>query len=89
MGNEENPILRFERIIEEKNLNKSEKKLKKGEFIFKKHYNTEKTPCAEWFDCRIANLYPITNKTKIPENALDPKVWDIPEGYYAIEENLD
>lgn len=29
--------------------------------------------------------------TIIPREALDPEIWDIPEGYYAVEhkENLD
>lgn len=30
-------------------------------------------------------LYPINENTEIPTNALDPRVWNIPEGYYAIE----
>lgn len=38
----------------------------------------------------IADLYPILENTEIPEEALDPTIWNIPNGYYAIEsENLD
>lgn len=38
----------------------------------------------------IADLYPILEDTEIPEEALDPTIWNIPNGYYAIEsENLD
>ena len=38
----------------------------------------------------IADLYPILEGTEIPEKALDPTIWNIPNGYYAIEsENLD
>lgn len=25
------------------------------------------------------------NEKEIPENALDPELWEIPEGYYAIK----
>lgn len=34
---------------------------------------------------KLVNLYPITDNEKIPEEALNPEIWDIPEGYYAIE----
>lgn len=38
----------------------------------------------------IADLYPILEDTEIPEEALDPTIWSIPNGYYAIEsKNLD
>lgn len=38
----------------------------------------------------IADLYPILEDTEIPEEALDPTIWNIPNGYYAIEsKNLD
>lgn len=38
----------------------------------------------------IADLYPISEDTEIPEEALDPTIWNIPNGYYAIEsKNLD
>lgn len=30
-------------------------------------------------------LYPIEEGEEIPKEALDSKIWNIPEGYYAIE----
>lgn len=82
----ENPMLRFEKIVE--NLNKSNKsmRVKRNELIFLKDYhNTSKTPCSDWLDHKRVDLYPINEYTEIPTNALDPGVWNIPEGYYAIE----
>lgn len=40
---------------------------------------------------KFANLYRIKDDTVIPEDALDPEIWNVPEGYYAIEvkESLD
>ena len=39
----------------------------------------------------VADLYPISENTVIPEEALNPSIWKIPEGYYAIasKKNLD
>ena len=34
---------------------------------------------------KIVMLYPINENTEIPTDALDPEIWNIPEGYYAIE----
>lgn len=83
---EDDPMLRFEKIVE--NLNKSNKsmRVKRNELIFLKDYhNTSKTPCSDWLDHKRVDLYPINEYTEIPTNALDPGVWNIPEGYYAIE----
>ena len=33
-------------------------------------------------------LYPVIENDEIPEEALDPKIWNIPEGYYAICRNI-
>lgn len=30
-------------------------------------------------------LYPINENTEVPKNALSSEIWNIPEGYYAIE----
>lgn len=82
----ENPMLRFEKIVE--NLNKSNKsmRVKRNELIFLKDYhNTSKTPCSDWLDHKRVDLYPINENTEIPTDALDSEKWDIPEGYYAIE----
>lgn len=39
---------------------------------------------------KVVDLYPIKEDTVIPEEALSPEKWIIPEGYYAIEpKNLD
>lgn len=32
----------------------------------------------------IVDLYPILKDTVIPEDAIDPKIYDIPEGFYAV-----
>mgnify|MGYP005925679583 CR=1 FL=1 len=32
----------------------------------------------------VADLYPILEDTIIPEEALNPSIWKIPEGYYAV-----
>lgn len=87
---EDDPMLRFEKIVE--NLNKSNKsmRVKRNELIFLKDYhNTSKTPCSDWLDHKRVDLYPINENTEIPTDALDPEIWNIPEGYYAIERNLD
>ena len=34
---------------------------------------------------KVVNLYFITKDTVVPDNALDPEIWNIPEGYYAID----
>lgn len=87
---EDDPVLRFEKIVE--NLNKSNKsmRVKRNELIFLKDYhNTSKTPCSDWLDHKRVDLYPINENTEIPTDALDPGVWNIPEGYYAIERDLE
>lgn len=88
---EDDPMLRFEKIVE--NLNKSNKsmRVKRNELIFLKdyHHNTSKTPCSDWLDHKRVDLYPINENTEIPTDALDPGVWNIPEGYYAIDRDLD
>ena len=35
-------------------------------------------------------LYPINENTEVPKNALSlsSEIWNIPEGYYAIEINI-
>lgn len=42
-------------------------------------------PYAMSFETKIVDLYPVDEDTIIPEEALDPEKWDVPEGYYAIE----
>ena len=34
-------------------------------------------------------LYPINENTEIPTDALPSEIWNIPEGYYAIDRDLD
>ncbi len=45
----------------------------------------EESPYLRELSVKIVDLYPIEEDTIIPENALDPEIWEIPEGYYAIE----
>lgn len=63
----------------------------KTELISKKRINREEAPYLRELDIMAVDLYRIKEGTEIPREALDPKVWDIPEGYYALEhkENLD
>lgn len=44
----------------------------------------EESPYLRELSVKIVDLYPIEEDTIIPENALDPEIWEIPEGYYAI-----
>lgn len=63
---EDDPMLRFEKIVE--NLNKSNKSMgvKRNELIFLKDYhNTSKTPCSDWLDHKRVDLYPINENTEI------------------------
>lgn len=63
--------------------NKLNKRLEPTEkFIEKIHPDNYKP------DKILAKLYPIIDEDEIPEEALDPKIWNIPEGYYAIYENI-
>lgn len=45
----------------------------------------EESPYLRELSVKIVDLYPIEEDAIIPENALDPEIWEIPEGYYAIE----
>lgn len=38
---------------------------------------------------KVVNLYFITKDMVVPDNALDPEIWNIPEGYYAIDREED
>ena len=60
------------------------------ELISKKRIDKEESPLKEP-NIMAVELYRIKEGTIIPKEALDPGVWDIPEGYYAIEhrESLD
>lgn len=62
----------------------------KTELISKKKINREESPLKE-LDIMAVDLYRIKEGTAIPKEALNPKIWDIPEGYYAVEhkESLD
>lgn len=66
----------------ENNNNESNKKEPTEKFIEKIHPDNYKP------DKILAKLYPIIDEDEIPEEALDPKIWNIPEGYYAIYENI-
>ena len=37
----------------------------------------------------IVDLYPISEDTVIPKDAMDSEIYDIPEGYYAVMANSD
>ena len=53
----------------------------------KKLTDEEKDIIRPHLECnyKIVMLYPINENTEIPTDALDPEIWNIPEGYYAIE----
>lgn len=67
------------------------KRIVKEAVIEKKLTDEEKDIIRSHLECnyKIVMLYPINENTEVPKNALDPGVWNIPEGYYAIERNLD
>ena len=57
-----------------------------GEVLLKEKYRNMKNPI--YLDVLFAYLYPIKEGEEIPKNALDPEIWDIPDGYYATREPL-
>ena len=62
------------------------------ELICRKKINREEAPYLKELNVMAVDLYRISEETIIPKEALDPEVWNIPEGYYAIEhkeESLD
>lgn len=63
----------------------------KTELIAKKKIDREEAPYLKELNIMMVDLYRIKEGTVIPKEALNPEVWDIPEGYYAIEhkESLD
>lgn len=67
------------------------KKIRKFEIIKQKDKIDRllRIPYAMSFETKIVDLYPINENTEIPTDALDPGVWNIPEGYYAIDRDLD
>lgn len=42
-----------------------------------------------YFGKLFAYFYPIKEDEEIPEEALDPKIWDIPIGYYATWKSIN
>ena len=50
----------------------------------KEEFSEMNSPYVKYLDSLIVDLYPILENTVIPEEALDPKIYDIPEGYYAV-----
>lgn len=67
------------------------KRIVKEAVIEKKLTDEEKDIIRSHLECnyKIVMLYPINENTEIPTDALDPGVWNIPEGYYAIERDLE
>lgn len=67
------------------------KRIVKEAVIEKKLTDEEKDIIRSHLECnyKIVMLYPINENTEVPKNALDPGVWNIPEGYYAIDRDLD
>lgn len=67
------------------------KRIVKEAVIERKLTDEEKDIIRPHLECnyKIVMLYPINENTEIPKNALDPGVWNIPEGYYAIDRDLD
>jgi hypothetical protein len=63
------------------------KRIVKEAVIERKLTDEEKDIIRPHLECnyKIVMLYPINENTEIPTDALDPEIWNIPEGYYAIE----
>lgn len=63
------------------------KRIVKEVVIERKLTDEEKDIIRPYLECnyKIVMLYPINENTEIPKNALSSEIWDIPEGYYAIE----
>lgn len=56
--------------------------------LIKKEEKEFKTTPYGYCTSMLVDLYPITEDTVIPKEALDPTIWNIPKGYYAIKEDL-
>ena len=67
------------------------KRIVKEAVIERKLTDEEKDIIRPHLECnyKIVMLYPINENTEIPTDALDPEIWTIPEGYYAIDRDLD
>lgn len=63
------------------------KRIVKEAVIEKKLTDEEKDIIRSHLECnyKIVMLYPINENTEVPKNALLSEIWNIPEGYYAIE----
>ena len=63
------------------------KRIVKEAVIERKLTDEEKDIIRPHLECnyKIVMLYPINENTERPTDALDPEIWNIPEGYYAIE----
>ena len=59
------------------------------ELISKKKIDRRESPIKEESNVMIVDLYRIKKGTIIPKEALNPEIWDIPEGYYALEHKED
>lgn len=66
---------------------KEDNKIRRSEIIKQKDKIDRllRIPYAMNFETKVVDLYPISEDTIIPEEALDSEKWDVPEGYYAIE----
>jgi hypothetical protein len=68
------------------------KRIVKEAVIEKKLTDEEKDIIRSHLECnyKIVMLYPINENTEVPKNALSlsSEIWNIPEGYYAIEINI-
>lgn len=67
------------------------KRIVKEAVIERKLTDEEKDIIRPHLECnyKIVMLYSINENTEIPTDALDPEIWNIPEGYYAIDRDLD
>lgn len=66
------------------------KRIVKEAVIERKLTDEEKDIIRPHLECnyKIVMLYPINENTEIPTDALPSEIWNIPEGYYAIEINI-
>lgn len=67
------------------------KRIVKEAVIEKKLTDEEKDIIRSHLECnyKIVMLYPINENTEVPKNALPSEIWNIPEGYYAIDREED
>ena len=63
--------------------------MKMFKFIGLKNMDRKESPRLNTIEHLLVELCPIIDDMQIPKDALNPEIWDIPEGYYAVMANSD